>query len=105
MIKETLDRKTASFFVAIILAAVCTRAVQAQSKFTAADWMKLGTSFKLGLIKAVIEEAKKNNVIIRFSPEYYVREIDFTIENAIRNQDTVGLSTSVGIMLHTIAAM
>jgi hypothetical protein len=89
----------------MIFAAAYTTVVWAQLNFTAADWVKVNTSFKLELLRAVIEEARKNNVTIRFSPEYYVKEIDFTIENAIRNQDKVGLATSVGIMLHTIAAM
>ena len=44
-------------------------------------------------------------VIIRFSPEYYVKELDSTIANSIRNHDEKGLTYSVGIMLHTIAAM
>ena len=77
----------------------------AQSKFSASDWMKLDTRTKLALMKGFIATAKKDGVIMRFPPEYYVKEIDATIENAIRNRDEKGLVTSVGLMIHTIAAM
>ncbi len=76
-----------------------------QSKFPASHWMKLETKVKLEGIKRVIALAKEDKIIIRFLPEYYVKEIDSTIENAIKNHDEKGLSTSVGVMLHTIAAM
>ncbi|NWG02081.1 MAG: hypothetical protein HXY44_04380 [Syntrophaceae bacterium] len=82
-----------------------TTAALPRSKFTASNWMKLDTKVKLQVMKEVIALAKKDNVIIRFLPEYYVKEVDSTIENAIRNNDTRGLNMSVGIMIHTIAAM
>jgi hypothetical protein len=89
----------------MILAALCATQLWGQSQFTGREWVTLGTAVKLQLIRGVIEEAKKNNVILRLSAEYYVKELDATIENAIRNHDALGASTSLGIMLHTIAAM
>ncbi len=80
-------------------------AVQAQSKFPASEWMKKDTKFKLQIVKGFIEVAKSNGVMIRFPSEYYVKEVDGIIENSIKNHDEKGLSSSVGIMIHTIAAM
>lgn len=91
--------------LAIGITFVSCAAAQAQSKFPASEWMKKDTRFKLGVMKEFIAEAKRNGVVMRFSPEYYVKEVDSTIENAIRNHDEKGLTTAVGIMIHTIAAM
>jgi hypothetical protein len=84
---------------------VCTGTAQAQSKFPVSAWMKLDTPFKLGILREYLDEAKRQGIIIRFSPEYYVKELDSTIANSIRNHDGNALTNSVGIMLHTIAAM
>ncbi len=91
--------------MALTFAALWATALWGQSKFTGHDWVRLDTAFEVKLIRAVIEEAKRDNVIIRLSPEYYTKELDFTVENGIRNHDDEVMSSSVGIMLHTIAAM
>jgi len=80
-------------------------AARAESKYPASEWMKKDTRFKIGVMHEVMAAAKRDGVIMRLSPEYYVKEIDATIENAIRNHDKKGLTTSLGIMIHTIAAM
>jgi hypothetical protein len=90
---------------AVCFVLVCCTAAWAQSKFPASEWMKKDTRFKIGILQEFIARAKKDSITMRFSPEYYVKEVDATIENAIRNHDEKGLTTSVGIMIRTIAAM
>jgi hypothetical protein len=80
-------------------------AAQGQSKFPASEWMKKDTRTKLGIMQAFVEAAKRDGVIMRFSPEYYVKEVDTTIENAIKNHDERSLKTAVGVMIHTIGVM
>ncbi len=104
----TMSMSKKSHFVTVFVLAitfVAYSAAQAQSKFPATEWMKKDTRTKLGIMQAFIEAAKRDGVTIRFSPEYYVKEVDATIENAIRNHDEKGLTTAVDVMIHTIGVM
>ncbi len=77
----------------------------AQSKFTVRKWMNLDSGTKLGVMNAFVESARKDKVILRLPAEYYVKEIDSTVSNAYKRNDLERLEESVGIVIHTIAAM
>jgi len=105
MMTLSIKKSQVLFLVAVSIGIVCCANTWAQSKFPASEWMKRDTRFKLKVMREVIAQAKRDSIIIRFSPEYYMKEVDAVIENAIRNRDEKCLDTSVGIMIHTIAAM
>ena len=91
-------------FICILLTIGAT--ASGPSRFTLAQWNNLDIYLKLDTIKGVIEMAKKDNVIITLSPEYYVAELDAVIVNSVKNRDENHIkTTSVGIAFHTIAAM
>ena len=53
----------------------------------------------------LIEMTKENKVILRLPAEYYVKEIDSIIENALQNNDLECLNKPLGVLIHTVAAM
>ncbi len=77
----------------------------AQSKFTPRKWMELDSSTKVGVMREFIEIAKKDKVVLRLSAEFYVNALDTMIANAVTNNDLYGLDRSLGVVIHTIAAM
>jgi hypothetical protein len=76
-----------------------------QSKFTCRDWSNLPKEQKQPIIQAFIDQAKSDNVVLKLSAEYYVRELDALIKTYAETKNDGALNASLGITIHTIAAM
>jgi hypothetical protein len=91
--------------LAISVFVLSTEATAAESKFPVRRWMELESSKKLAVMREYIKVARNDNVILRLPAEYYVKEIDAVIANAVRRNDLQGLDSPLGVMIHTVAAM
>jgi hypothetical protein len=94
-----------STVVFLVILSVPSSNSDGQSAFTLETWSKQEYTFKLALVKAVINVAQKDNVAVRLPPEYYVKEIDQLIENIITNRNESALKSSTAVALKTIAVM
>jgi len=85
--------------------AVPLQAGDKKTVFSLRDWMAKDDDFKHKLVKAYINAANEDNVKMRLSVDYYVKEIDLLIQQSIKNGEQAGLDNSFGIALKTIAIM
>ena len=76
-----------------------------QSQFTSRRWLQLDGPTKLAVLHEFIELARRDRIHIRQSPEYYVRELDALAELYLRTDNQQALDSSLGVALHTLAAM
>ena len=73
--------------------------------FSCRRWLELDQPTKVALIQGIIKLAHEDNVEIRLSPEYYVKEIDSLIHTYLATDNEEALDTSLGATFRTIAVM
>jgi hypothetical protein len=82
-----------------------TGLAEAQSKFACRRWLELDERAKLLVMASVIDMAHRDRIEIKLPPEYYVRELDSLIQVYIDTDNQQALDSSLGVSIHTIAAM
>lgn len=98
-------KSIASILISAVGLLACCVGAEQQSKFTCRDWAKLSAERKLQIIQRAIELAKEQKVVLKLSATYYVKELDALVANYTETKHESGLDSSVGVTLHTIAAM
>lgn len=93
-----------SFFILSCLFSL-SEAGNNKTLFSLRDWMTKDNDFKHKLVQSFINAAKEDNVTMRLSVDYYVKEMDALIQNSIKNGEETGIDNSFGIALKTIAVM
>ena len=78
----------------------------AETQFSCREWISLSQEMKNALVERFIQiENDEGGVILKLPASYYAKEINNLVQTYITTKNEEGLNTSIGVTLHTIAAM